>query len=925
MELLMSLASFLARPEWLLLPLLGMAVFPLISSAQDPDAEIDIPYKKFVLDNGLTLIVHEDHKAPIVSVNVWYHVGSKNEKPGKTGFAHLFEHLMFNGSEHFNDDYFQALEKVGATDLNGTTNSDRTNYFQNVPTPALDLVLWMESDRMGYMIKAIDQAKLDEQRGVVQNEKRQGENSPYAIAEELITKNTYPANHPYSWTVIGEMADLDAAKLEDVHEWFNTYYGAANATLVIAGDIDPQTAKAKVEKYFGHIPAGPPIARQESWIAKRTGSHRQIAQDRVPQSRIYKVWNAPGYGTKDAVMLDLITDVLSAGKTSRLFKRLVYDEQIATSAQASVYPREIGGQVAITATAIPGGDLGKVEAALDEELARFLEEGPTAEELERVKVQHRASFIRGIERIGGFGGKSDRLAQNEVYTDNPEHYKTQMRWAEDATAEQMRDVARRWLSDGVYILEIHPYPESKTNKEDVDRTKLPEVSGFPKLDLPDLQRTTLSNGLQVVLAERHEIPTVEFGLIVDAGFAADQFAAPGTASMAMSMMDEGTEKRSALEISDDLDLLGADLSTSAGMDSCSIRMSALKTKVDESLEIFADVLLHPTFPTNDLERLKRQRIAQIQQEKTNPFATAFRLLPGLIYGHDHAYGQPLTGTGTEASTKAMTREDLVKFHQTWFQPGNGTLAVVGDTTLAEVKPLLEKHLAAWKKTAEPPTKNIAAVDAPAKRVVYVVDKPAAQQSVIIAGLPTVPKDNPNEVAIETMNTILGGAFTSRLNMNLREDKHWSYGVRTMVFDTKGPRPFLAVAPVQTDKTKESLIEMDKDMREMLAAKPPTAEELAKAKDSLTLRLPGRFETKRSILGAMQEMIVYGLPETYYETYPQEVRALDLAQVAAAANKVVQPDHLVWIVVGDRSKIAAGIDELGWGEVRQLSPDGEILN
>ena len=921
----MSLVSLFARPEWLLLPLLGMAVFPLVSAAQDPDAEIDIPYTKFVLDNGLTLIVHEDHKAPIVSVNVWYHVGSKNEKLGKTGFAHLFEHLMFNGSEHFNDDYFQALEKVGATDLNGTTNSDRTNYFQNVPTPALDLVLWMESDRMGYMIKAIDQAKLDEQRGVVQNEKRQGENAPYAIAYDLITKNTFPAGHPYSWTVIGEMEDLDAAKLEDVHEWFNTYYGAANATIVIAGDIDPQTAKAKVEKHFGHIPAGPPIARQESWIAKLRGEHRQVAQDRVPQARIYKVWNTPGYGTRDAVMLDLITDVLAAGKTSRLFKRLVYDDRIATAATASVYGREIGGQVTAMATAVPGGDLAKVEAALDEEVARFLEEGPTAEELERVKVQHRASFIRGIERIGGFGGKSDRLAQNEVYMGDPEHYKTQLRWAEEATAAELRDVARRWLSDGVYALEIHPLPETKTTKDEIDRSKLPEVSGFPKLDLPDLQRAKLSNGLNLVLAERHDIPTVELALVVNAGYAADQFAAPGVASMSMSMIDEGTGKRSALEISDDLDLLGANLTTGAGMDTCSMRLSALKTKVDESLEIFADVLLDPTFPQQELERLKQQRLAAIQQEKTNPAMIAYRLLPALIFGKDHAYGQPLTGTGTEASTKAMTREDLVRFHETWFQPANATVAVVGDTTLAEMKPLLEKHLGSWKQTAEAPKKNIAPKAPPAKRQLYVVDKPGAQQSVIIAGLPTVPKDNPNEAAIETLNTILGGAFTSRLNMNLREDKHWSYGARTMVFDTKGPRPFLAYAPVQTDKTKESLIEMDKEMRVILGETPPTPDELKKAQDNLTLRLPGRFETKQALLGAVQEMIIYGLPETYYETYPDKVRALGVQDVAAAAEKLVLPDKLVWIVVGDRSKIAAGIDELGWGEVRRMSVDGEILN
>jgi zinc protease len=413
--------------------------------------------------------------------------------------------------------------------------------------------------------------------------------------------------------------------------------------------------------------------------------------------------------------------------------------------------------------------------------------------------------------------------------------------------------------------------------------------------------------------------------MVDAGYAADQFAAPGVASMTMSMIDEGTKTRSALQISDDLDLIGANLTTGAGMDSCSLRLSALTTKLDESLEILADVLLNPTFPEQELERLKRQRLATIQQEKTNPAMIAYRLIPGLIYGKDHAYGQPLTGSGTEASTKAMTREDLVRFHGSWFQPGNATVIVVGDTTLAAVKPLLEKHLGGWKATGEVPKKNIAATSPPAKRVIYMVDKPGAQQSVIIAGLPTIPKDNPNEVAIETLNTILGGAFTSRINMNLREDKHWSYGARTMVFDTKGPRPFLTVAPVQTDKTKESLVEIDKEMRAILAGSPPRPDELAKAQDNLTLRLPGRFETKRALISAIQEMIIYGLPESYYETYPEQVRALDVASVAAAAKKLVLPDNLVWIVVGDKSKIAAGIDELGWGEVRQLSPDGEVLN
>ena len=436
----------------------------------DLGRDIDIPYTKFVLKNGLTVIVHEDHKAAIVAVNVWYHVGSKNERLGKTGFAHLFEHLMFNGSEHFNDDYFKAMEKVGATELNGTTSEDRTNYFEDAPTDALEFLLWMESDRMGYLLGAIDQAKLDEQRGVVQNEKRQGENQPYGLTEELITKGTYVPSHPYGHTVIGSMEDLNAASLEDVKEWFRNYYGAANATIAVAGDVDAKTIQEKMERYFGAIPSGPPVAKHEAWAAKRTGAQRQIAQDRVPQARLYKIWNIPQFSAAETDYLNLVSDVLAEGKTSRLFKRLVYDEQIATDVSAYVDPSEIGGRFGIVATARPGESLAKVEKAIDEELARFLSSGPTSEELQRVKTRHLARFIRGLERIGGFGGKSDILAANQVFAGSPDYYKVSLKHTREATAKDLQNAARQWLSDGVYILEVRPFPQYETVKSEVDRS-----------------------------------------------------------------------------------------------------------------------------------------------------------------------------------------------------------------------------------------------------------------------------------------------------------------------------------------------------------------------------------------------------------------------------------------------------------------------
>jgi zinc protease len=491
----------------------------------------DIPYEKFVLGNGLTVVVHEDHKAPIVAVNVWYHVGSKNEKPGKTGFAHLFEHLMFNGSEHFNDDYFKAVEKVGATDLNGTTNEDRTNYFQNVPAPALDYALFLESDRMGHLLGAIDQAKLDEQRGVVQNEKRQGDNQPYGKVRYLISENAYPVGHPYSWTVIGSMEDLNAAALDDVKEWFKTYYGPSNAVLAIAGDVKAADVKAKVEKYFGDIPPGPPIARPQTWVAKMTGTKRGVMQDRVPQARVYMVWNTPQWGAPESALLDIVSDVLASGKTSRLYKRLVYDDQIATDVNAFQGESEIGSNFVITATAKPGGDLAAVEKAIDEELARLIKEGPTADELSRVKTQYFAHFIRGIERIGGFGGKSDILASNTVYGGDPGFYKTRLAREADATVGAVRQAAADWLSDGVYILDVVPYPPLAASGAGVDRSKLPDAGQLPSAKLPATERATLGNGLKVIVARRTGVPIVNVDLLVDAGYAADG-GAPGTASLA---------------------------------------------------------------------------------------------------------------------------------------------------------------------------------------------------------------------------------------------------------------------------------------------------------------------------------------------------------------------------------------------------------
>ena len=894
------------------------------TAAEPPKSRIQIPYQRFVLPNGLTLIVHEDHKAPIVAVNVWYHVGSKNENRGRTGFAHLFEHLMFNGTENYDKDFFGPLEQAGATDLNGTTNEDRTNYFQNVPTNALDLTLWMESDRMGHLTGAISQPKLDEQRGVVQNEKRQGENEPYGKVWDFLTPKLYPPNHPYSWTTIGSMEDLDAAKLDDVKDWFRTYYGAANAVVVVAGDIDAETARQKVEKYFGDIPAGPPVARQQAWVAKRTGSQRGILQDRVPQARIYKVWNIPGWATADADYLNLVSDVLSSGKSSRLYKRLVYDDQIATDVTASLDLREIGGLFSIEATARPGIELGRVEKAVDEELARFLAGGPTPVELRRVKTQYRAAFVRGVERIGGFGGKSDVLAQGEVFAGRPDFYQVQLDRTAGASAAQILGSAKRWLSDGVYTLEVHPYPEFQVAKSGADRSKLPEPGSPPSAKFPELERATLSNGLKLILARRNAIPQVRFDLLLDAGFAADQSAIPGTASLAMAMLDEGTTRRTSLQISDQLAQLGANLGTGSRLDVSTISLEALRENLDASLDIYGDVILNPSFPRTDFERLKKQRLAQIQQEKADPVGMALRVFPALLYGAGHAYANPWTGSGTEESTARIKRDDLIRFHRTWFKPNHATLIVVGATTMAEIKPRLERLFAAWKP-GDVPAKNIATVAQQPRPVVYLVDRPGSLQSVIIAGHVAPPKANPKEVAIETMNGILGGDFSSRVNMNLREDKHWSYGAYTFFRDARGQRPFVAYAPVQTDKTKEAVMELDKELRGIMSDRPVQPAELSRAQASLTLTLPGSWETMSALAGSIGNIVTFGLDDRYYDTFAEKVRAQTVESVTAVAGEVMHPSQLIWVVVGDRSKIEPGLRELKLGEIRLIDTDGKPVS
>jgi len=920
---------------------------PTAALAAKPAAatKVDIPFEQFTLPNGLRVIVHTDRKAPIVAVNIWYHVGSKDEPAGRTGFAHLFEHLMFQSSENHDGEYFEPFKQVGATGQNGTTNTDRTNYFENVPTTALDMALWMESDRMGHLVGAIDQAALDEQRGVVQNEKRQGENQPYGQVWEKINRSLYPVGHPYHHSVIGSMNDLNAASLDDVKTWFRTWYGPNNAVLVLAGDIDLATAKEKAAKYFGSIPAGPTMAQPKVDVAKRDADTREVMTDKVPQARIYRAWNVAQVGTTDIDQLQLLGQILGGAKSSRLSQRLQHQDKLVDNISAGAYGSQLGSNFMVMATVKQGQDPAQVEKIIDEEIERLLKDGPTADELSRAKTGFRAGFIRGIERIGGFGGKADALAECAVYTGDPGCFRTSLANIDKATAADLKRVGAQWLDKGSHTLVVEPGErvalqeeasatpkpfnvpavDSKysTLPEQVDRKAgVPQTREFPQLKFPALQRATLKNGTTVVLAERHEIPVVQFSYQFPGGFTADQGRKPGTANFTMNLMTEGAGKLGSLAFADAADALGASLDAGAGLDSVTVDLSALKENLVPSLALYRDLLREPRFEQGEIDRVKASWIAGIKQEKVNPNAVAMRVLPPLLYGKGHPYAIPFTGSGDEAAITSLGREDLVDFHRDWLRPQDGTLIVVGDTTLAEIVPLLDKQLGDWKASGDAPVIEAStAVAVPTAPRVFLIDQPGAVQANLFAGQVVAPSSDPGSTRFDIANGVLGGDFTSRLNMNLREDKHWSYGARTSASSTVGQRPWMAMAPVQIDKTGPALAEMRKEIAEFAdGSKPATEAEVNRIRNIQTLSLPGAYETAAAVASTIGSIVQFKRPDDYVVRRKAEIEAMTPAQVQQAAA-AIKPQGLTWVVVGDLKHTEAAVRALKLGEVTVIDAEG----
>lgn len=913
-------------------------------------ADVDIPYQQFTLPNGMRVIVHTDRKAPIVAVNIWYHVGSKDEPAGRSGFAHLFEHLMFNGSENHPGEFFAPFELVGATDQNGTTNQDRTNYFQNVPTTALDMALWMESDRMGHLLGAIDQATLDEQRGVVQNEKRQGENQPYGQVWELLGKAMYPKGHPYNHSVIGSMADLNAASLEDVKNWFRTWYGPNNAVLVLAGDIDLATAKEKAAKYFGHIPASPTMAQPKVDVSPLATDSRSALSDKVPQARIHRVWNVAQTGTVDADLLQVLSQVFGGSRSSRLDQRLLYTDKSVDNVSASVFSSQLGSNFFISATVKQGVDPATVEAAIDDELKKLLRDGPTQVELDQARTVIKAGFTRGVERIGGFGGKADVLAECTVYTGNPGCFRNSLKTINGATIASLKAAGNTWLGAGkgshtlvVTPGERKPLPEDaavtpaslalpavdakyKITASTVDRSAgVPVTTQFPELKFPSLQRATLKNGTQLILAERKGVPVVQMSYQFGGGYVADQGAKLGTSSFAMGMLDEGAGDYDAIAFGNRAESLGANLSAGASLDGASAGLSALKQNLDPSVALFADMLRRPRFEQTEVDRVKANWIAGIAQEKARPNGAAMRVLPPLLYGEGHPYAIPFSGTGTEASIASLGRDDLRAYHARWVRPDNATLLVVGDTTMKEIVPVLEKHFGDWKGEGDVRSNGgIPSVAKPRKPRLYLIDQPGAVQANIYVGQLVPSTKDAGAVKFDIANSVLGGEFSSRLNMNLREDKHWAYGSYSSASNAMGQRPWMAFAAVQIDKTAESLKELQREIGEYASGKaPPKPEEVAKIQSTEIRGLPGSYETAGAVLGTLGGIVRYGRPDDYVFQRKAEIEGLTVDQVKAAAG-TIDPDSLTWVVVGDLKLIEKPLRELKVGEVFIVDTDGKAV-
>ncbi len=887
-------------------------------------SRVDIPWSRFELDNELKVIVHTDRKAPVVAVSVWYNVGSKDEPAGSTGFAHLFEHLMFGGSENAPGSYLGRMRNLGPSNLNGTTWFDRTNYFQTVPTPALEQALFLESDRMGYLLGEIGQPVLDLQRGVVQNEKRQGDNQPYGLFQYARLEGLFPEGHPYRHSTIGSMADLDAASLETVRDWFRDNYGPNNAIVVLSGDIDEATARPLMEKYFGAIARGPVNEPAQADVPTLAEPVKKVMRDRVANTRLTRSWAVPGMLSDDAVPLSVGASVLGGLASSRLDNILVRDEQLAVNVSASNGEFHRVGMFGITVDVKPGQDAAEVGQRLDAIVADFIANGPTEEEVARVATQYVSQRIQGLEQVNG---KANVLAEGQLYAGDPDDYKKELAEYASVTPAQVKAAMQKWLTRPVLDITIEPgereayveaaaapsgaAPVPAAEIQRVPRDPMPEIGQVPDLQFPAVERTTLSNGINVVYAQVNTVPVTRVAVEFDAGFAADRPDRLGAQAMMIDLLDEGTTTRNANQLAEEEERLGASVNVNASMDRTSADLSTVTANLAPGLTLLADVVRNPAFAPAEVERIRAARLSGLASERTNPGAIASRALPPIMYGANSPYGRSFTGTGDDATITALTREDLAAEHAAWIRPDNATIFIVSDQPLGAVTPQLEAAFGDWRApSVAKGVKDFSTPIQPTTSRIVLIDRPQSPQSLIYGGAVLPQSGTDDLLALNTANVTLGSDFLSRINADLRETKGWSYGVRGGLNQLEYRVPYIVNAPVQANRTGESIAALIAQYDRFLQTEGVQPNELERTLNGNTRSLAGGFETSGQILGALRSNALYDRPDDYQTTLASRTRALTAAQLDAAAREAIKPDQFVWVVVGDASVVKPQLDALG---------------
>ena len=906
--------------------------------------KLELRLDKQRLDNGLELILIEDHRLPLVAFNLWVHAGPRNEAAGQTGFAHLFEHLMFAGTRHIpRGEADKIIDTVGGTDSNGTTNFDRTNYFFTLPANQLELGLWIKSDMLGYMIDQVDATALANQQDVVRNERRQSiENRPYGVVDEAVFTALFPPGHPYRASIMGSHADIQSIKLDDVRAFSRTYYRPNNATLVLAGDFDPKRARELVDKYFGSLKAGgpvPPVAVAQPAIS---AERRLVVTDRIELPRLTMAWHSPAMYKPGDAELDVAAQVLGGGKSSRLFKKLVYERQIAQSVEASQYSLSLGSVFTIEVVARPGQSLDEIERVVDEELVRLAKEPPTAEELQRARTTFETQLFGRIEKLGGLAelvnhynqiaGDPDYLAQDvaRYRTLTPESVRS-------VVAAQLRREARVLVQampgEKVLAAEVPTPPAPAAiatatanserqglNADEAWRERQPAGTAARPFSLPAGKRFTLSNGLTVVHVAKPGVPLVSATLVLRAGQDRNPLARPGLAGFTAEMLDEGTRSRSALRLADDVADLGASLSTTSGREDARLQVDSLARSFPRALALLAEVALEPAFAADELERQRKARSAALAQQRENPARTAATVAAAALYGARHPLGaNPL---GDEAAIGATTREDLQAFWRRHYRPDQAALVVAGDITEAELRRLAARSFGGWKRPAHSADGARSAAPEPSSARIVLVDQPGAPQTAlrVVAGAP--PAATPDAAAIEVMNAAMGGLFTSRIVQQLREVKGYTYGIYSGYTLGRENGQFAVQGSVRTEVTGAALKELFEQFDGMRAA-PLGKDELERARNASLLSLPGQFDTDTAIARAYAGAWSAGQPADYFVRLPKQLAAVDGRSAFDAAKRHVEPAKMIVIMVGDKATVLPQIEASKLGPVQQRDAAGRI--